>query len=506
MGAEPARIAAVGVPTRDRADCLQRCLHSYLDNGRRHGRTPAYVVIDDSEKAETRQGQRQLLQALQSRYAVEISYAGPEERVRFAEALVRQAGLPVEAVQFGLLNVEHYPIATGCSRNALLLHSAGEALLQVDDDTVCQVASAPGAQSGLALSSKYDPTEFWFFAEGEAVPPPGSGVAEDLLAVHEVLLGKGVGECLAALEDGAGLDLTQATPGFRRRLESSGGGVRVTAAGVAGDSGMGSPVYLLTLDGPSRARLLRSERDYRHALARHQVMRAVTRSTISEGGFCMAPNLGLDHRRLLPPFMPVQRNQDGIFAALLKACCDGSYFGFLPWMVLHRSPAARRFAPEELGPSVAGLRSGQIMQALVASFTRGPDQTDAGKNLRALGRALAEWGSLARADFEEVVRLRVGRHLSRLARHLERQLQAFGGEPDFWANDVKHVLAVLREALPSRQYVVASDLREAFGSDEARGRLQGLVRRLGQLLHCWPDMVEAAQELRARGQRLAEPV
>ena len=65
-------------------------------------------------------------------------------------------------------------------------------------------------------------------------------------------------------------------------------------------------------------------------------MRVVTRPTITDSGYCMALNLGLDNRHLLPPFLPVQRNQDGVFAAVLTLCGSGCT-GFLPWMVL-RAP------------------------------------------------------------------------------------------------------------------------------------------------------------------------
>jgi hypothetical protein len=115
--------------------------------------------------------------------------------------------------------------------------------------------------------------------------------------------------------------------------------VLVTMLGAEGDAGMGSSLHLLTLDGDSRARLLASEAAYRHAVARRRVLRGVTRPTVGDGGFCMAMHLGLDGRGLLPPFLPVQRNQDGVFAALVRCCLGGGLFGYLPRAVVHRPPA-----------------------------------------------------------------------------------------------------------------------------------------------------------------------
>jgi hypothetical protein len=479
MAADQSRIASVGVPTRDRTDALERCLTGFLDNGRRHGRTHDYVVVDDSPSPEVRGRNRALLQSLRRRYGAELSYAGPEEKARFAAALVR-AGLPADAVAFALLNPEDCPVTTGGSRNALLLHGVGDLLLQTDDDTLCRYVPVPGALPGLARSPRFDPTEFWFFAEGEALPP-ATADEEDGLAVHEQLLGTDV----------AG---------------APSGRVLLTAAGLVGDAGMGSPVYLLALEGSSRERLLRDERAYRHALTHRRVLRAAPGATVCAGAFCMAPNLGLDHRRMLPPFLPVQRNQDGVFGALVRACFPGGLFGFLPWAVLHLPPAPRPWSADDLGERAACLRTGQIVQALVGACASGAGRADARDNLRALGTALTELGALRLADFEDVVRRVLRRHLDRLAAGLEGRLQQFGGSPDYWADDVRCVVGALRQALGNENTFGAVDLQEAFGVAEARPRLRRLVGRFGGLLRAWPDMVEAARQLRAAGFRPALPL
>jgi hypothetical protein len=41
--------------------------------------------------------------------------------------------------------------------------------------------------------------------------------------------------------------------------------------------------------------------------------------------------------------------------------------------------------------------------------------------------------------------------------------------------------------------------------DEAFTQSQNIVRRFGELVHCWPDMVEAAIWLKSKGIRIAQP-
>jgi hypothetical protein len=499
------RIGSLGIPTRDRTDSLRRCLVSYIEN--QHGHQPEleFVIVDDSENADVRRANRQVLRTLKSRFGVEILYASPEEKVRFAGKLV-EMGLPPEAAYFGLLNPERCPVTTGASRNALLLHGAGDVLLQVDDDTVCRPTPSPGAESGLSFTSQYDPTEFWLLLENGGAFPTEAPVNGDFRALHEQMLGKDLGDCISAIEADSDLDLDQAGAGFFRKLSVPGAKVLVTATGWAGASGMSSCDYFLSTSGATRSRLLGSEDDYRHALSGHQVVRAVTRRTVSEGTFCMAINLGLDNRDVLPPFMPVQRNQDGIFGASVRACFPGAFFGFLPWVVWHKPPAPRRFSPDDLGQGAVRVQSGQITQALINSFAPGPGKTDARNTMIALGTSLAEWGCAPGADFNELVRLLLWNLISRQACQLEAQLNEFKGQPDFWARDVRRLQAAWREALATREFGVPWDLREAFGMDPSAELYQRVVRKFGVLLQAWPDMIEAAKELRRRGQRLATKI
>ena len=498
------RITVLGIPTRNRTSSLRRCLESYIQNNLRHGRSVEYLVVDDSSDPGVRHGNRQLLVEMKASHGVALAYAGPEEKASFAETLVQLTGLPAEDVHFGFVNDDTFPITTGASRNAILLHAVGEALLQVDDDTVCRLAPLPGAYGGLTFTSEYDPTEFWFLAEGQPLPAV-VGDESNVLEVHEQLLGKGLGNCLGEMATGFGVDLDRAGTSFFRRAAASGGRVLATAAGVMGDSGMGSPLYFLSLEGPARARLLDSEEIYRHAIARQQVVRGVNRPTISDGALCMALNLGLYQRELLPPLTPVQRNQEGVFAALLRACCSDGYFGFLPWTLLHQSPVPRRLSTEDFWRSAAQVTSGQILQALVGSFTPGANLADPRKCLLSLGRALEDWGTSAAADFEELVRLVLWNQTSRKIVQLENLLRAAQGQPAYWAEDVRQLLALWRKTLPAREYVVPSDLIGKFG-DDAFARLQRLVRRFGRLLQVWPDMVAATKDLRARGRCLGVEV
>lgn len=79
----PPRIASVGVITRNRIDSLERCLRSYIANSKKYQRTNDFVVMDDSERAETRASNRSILSVLTREFDVQICYAGREEKNQY---------------------------------------------------------------------------------------------------------------------------------------------------------------------------------------------------------------------------------------------------------------------------------------------------------------------------------------------------------------------------------------------------------------------------------------
>lgn len=493
---KPPRIATVGIPTRDRPANLAACLSGHAESSRRYGRSTEFVVIDDGT---TQNENRLLLDALADRSGAPIWHSGPADKARFAAALARQAEAPPDLVRFALGIDADWPITTGGSRNALLLHTAGDLLLQADDDTLCQALPAPARRAELALSGAFDPTEFWFFPEGRPAIVPDAAGETDLLGLHEQLLGRTVAACLA---ESTAPDFTSASSRFFRRLEVGEGRILTTATGVTGDSGQGSSLALLMLEGDSRARALASETVYREAVRRRQWMRAATRPTITNGGYCMALNLGLDNRRLLPPFLPFQRNQDGVFGGVLALCCGGCT-GYLPWMVLHRSPEEQAAPPAEIfWPRSVQYKTGHVMQTLLGSFPQGLGKPPPDSRLEALGKWLEEIASAEPADFTEYVRLHTWNALTRLASELEAKLQKYAGQPAFWAEDARRALAAVVKLLAGPATGLPADLCEKWGPEQGLLRFRSLARNYGSLLRAWPGLVTAAKELRARGIRL----
>ncbi|GEM_PF-453932 len=501
-------IASVGILTCNRPEGSERSLRSYIENSKQYGRTNDFVVMDDSASPQTRESYKCLLRELAAEYGVEIFYAGLEEKTDFAKALVEKGGLPAEVVNFALFDVEKTGASAGANRNALTLHTAGDAIFSADDDTVCRLVPSPELREGLEFAAGTEASDIWIFPNRQTALQSVSFIEDDNLALHELMLGKTAGAIATTF--GHTGDFNGADTALVRRLRAGGGRVLVTFSGLIGDCGWGAPFgywnaplgYLL-LTGSSRERLVQSESDYRFGLTSRDILRVASTLTISDETFGMTTFVGLDNRLLLPPFLPVRRGQDLIFATTLGQCFPDACFGHLPWALLHEPVETRKFWPGEIFRTASGFDTAKLIVECVKSCSFGPGQTGPKQRLRALGTHLTELGSLPQADFEEFVRLQVWRTSSSFISQAEEQLQQYSAEPAFWANDVKKYLDILCQSLTRDDYFVPLDLLARRSTSEARELAQRLVLKFGQLLCWWPDMVEVAKKLRSQGQRLA---
>ena len=498
----PPPISTVAVITRDRIDTLRRCLESYIAAARRAGRTLDYLVIDTSEKAQMRDATRSMLHTIRRESSVTVGYAGLEEQHRFADAL-QKAGLPAPAIDFTLFDPLRCNATYGAARNAVLLATLGRLVLCADDDTLSTVAPMPeSTPDGLALSSRNDPTAIRFFTDHAAALASAHPIERDIFDIHADLLGRDVASSLGPAKDALRLDDLDGM--LLRAIESGRAQVAVTAAGMHGDAGGGMPPAIRLMDPASRARLVDTNRNY-EALARSRdVQRGVPVRTISNGPYLMTIGAGFDNRATLPPFFPVLRGEDTIFGFMLGLAVEGACIGHLPYTVEHSPAEARQVAPDAIAHFAEHPASFELVIACLQSYSP-PPGASARDRLLGLGRHLREIATLAPADFEEFLRLWIWRMKALVLARLTHDLDAFSTASPAWIRDVRQYLDRARESMAKDGYLVAPELEARFGPEALRVT-QSLVGRFGEVVECWPAMLEVTRSLAASGGDLAPPL
>jgi hypothetical protein len=498
-----ASVRTVGVLTCDRADALGACVESFADNARRHGDDCRFVVVDDSAAPTTRADNLAALARVASAYGVEIAYAGAEEKRAYAEALARRSGANPEIVSFALSGLPECGGSIGANRNALLLACAGEAFVSTDDDTLARVGRWPDASRGVDFGTEGDPMEFRFFAtRQEAISwvPPAD---ESILRLHASALGRTLAS-LVTEEREHGVDLEGATAPTLEGLASGAARIAATLSGIYGDSGMFGGVGFVMhwiRDGQPRS----DEAQYRLAVSSREILRVAPHLRIRRGPPFMSTSLGLDHRRLLPPFFPVLRDEDGVFGETLFCCFEDAHVAHLPRAVLHAAPPGRRYDPTHIG--AARVRR---MADLVIHYTRGLAAgmavREPAHRLGVLGRALHDLGRASPGDLLAFTRALYLFNAAARARHLDAMLQSSPGAPAAWRDDARAYLEAQRTALATEDHYYVADLRGGRSAEQTLALEQRLLRLYGDLLACWREIVESARALREEGAGIARRI
>jgi hypothetical protein len=493
------RLARVGMTTRNRAALLGRSGSALESSARKLSRPLCLQVIEDSTTEEAAANNRIQLARLVNSPAAEIHYASRAARRDFANRLSKRAGIDPQTVEFALLGDSQYPVNTGAGRNCLLLANAGEVFLLADDDLAWRVAKPPKCEPGLALTSSRDPTHFWFYTSPADTEQSAEWTDVDYLQEHELMLGKTIGECVLTLARTGALDLSGLSAESEWRMRTLGGRIAATSTGIVGDSGTGGTAYLF-LEPESHERVIQSEPHYRSYVTSRQVLRCVARNTVGSGDFCMAGNLGLDHRSLLPPFLPVDRNSDGLFGTMLRRCFPRSYFGFVPAPILHEPDPPRSDTFERIWGQQSRVTTNHIVTALFDLYTPpiAPCSAEAAA-LDRVGGFFGECGSMSERDLNEVLRIYFLERFAEQQRYIELSMGDEESCPPFFAKYLQKYLDQKRSAVLDSHYVVPADLRAARGLEGARSSLKAILCRFGQLLRAWSALVEAAKILNDQG-------
>lgn len=474
------RISAIGIPTRDRGDSVLAALRAYHANVCMHGGRVRFVVSDSSSVPDQVRF-ASALDALRSEVDIEVEHLDGTWRANLIRVLADETGCSPDVLRFALCGHETCGTNYGANRNALLLATGGELSVHVDDDTRLPLFEGPDTRSGIALSSKADPNEYWF---GACDWEPA--VEASFIEVHEKLLGRPVVQLLE--ESGRGdIAVDDLEPQLLRRLPNA--GIGLTFIGHTGDAGTSSNVSRLFLEGASLGRLV--GRGYAEGMRTREVSRIVARRTIGNGLFCLGMNMGIDNRQTLPPFMPSGRNEDGVFSATLEAVFPLLLRGFCEgYAIGHRPPRER--APFSVEIDFEGFRTNDILTALIEEW--GASQPDRfPRRLRDLGDRLAAYGSLGQPDFDRACRTAVERSAGMLMLHIEHALSGPAGSIPSMRADLGRLADTMERFVTQPECNAPVDL--TGNAAERRSHLRDLVGAYGTLVQHWSDIVLCARQV-----------
>src|SRR5271157_9089 len=285
----PSIIGSLGVLTADTPVRLERAVASVMENVCSFGRRCDVVVADASCDTRISDENRAALGRMRTRYGLPIRYAGAREKRRFVELLSKEGDVPPSLMNFALGDSHHWDSACGANRNSLLLDTAGDLTLSLDDDVVCDIRVSGKASDTLAFTSTHKPHVFRSFRNRTEAEGSLNIQEQDLLAMHEQLLGRASGAGLGGVDPGQ-VYLQSSDACLLEAILSGDARVIATMAGLFGGPGMQS-VAPRTLTGTWQ-RGTESEESCETVPRERCFTQTASCTTISNGTFFVAKCLG----------------------------------------------------------------------------------------------------------------------------------------------------------------------------------------------------------------------
>ena len=478
-----ASITTIGIITADRPASAYRALESLVRHGAAQSARARFLVIDGSRKPANLVGTRQVVTSVVRASGHRVDYVGPRESAEFFDRL----GLHDASARVPLT-----PGATGANRNLFLLMTAGEHALMVDDDVICETWASTARADGLALMGHdQELFETEFFPDRAAALASVARTNVNLIAADQTLLGQSLAGLMTSSRPA---DVTNACGHLRKSLDDGRTlVVKATFAGIAGDAGVYCPYRFLFSSGPLRDRLRSNPPTLSTALTSREVSRIVRTNTVTHDNGCMATCMGVANTAVVPPFLPINRNEDGVFGVMLSAADEAAVFGHVPVGVLHDSnrPSHR---PEGVVLSATQTRVAEVTLGVLRARADRDSGVSSDQWFQSVGNAFTELGRIQTSDLAAFVIRTIleGRALEIAA--LERD----ASEPDCpapWRAVLDKYHGKLSRSMTRPEFCLPAEFHGTGSVDAGYEALQAFLQTFGQLVSSWPALWAAAHRL-----------
>ncbi len=325
--------SCVFILTCDREKALERLLASLFDNADLSIHEAIYV-LDDSRDPAIAAGNQVLIEGYRDPCPVPLHYYGEVEKNEFLQRLVAGASDHEASIRY-LLDRSHWQghKTYGLSRNWALVLSAGRRCIMLDDDVLCEAFYPPDPQEGVRFANTLEVKVLASEADWRnQVTPTGF----DPLAGHLQLLGKDVKACIAGhAESGLTAKELDGMNASQLTTLSPQSPILVSECGTFGDPGFPSHAFLLKNTTKAIEETLSRDPDLSLTFGERQ-FQAVQQSLCVYDSAGISQVTGLDNTRLLPPYFPAFRGEDGVFGWFVKQMYPESRTVIYNWGIPHQ--------------------------------------------------------------------------------------------------------------------------------------------------------------------------
>ena len=469
-------IKTVAVVTADRPEHLDRCLNSIVSHLGSTAERLSLLVVDGSQLLANRQLNR--LAVRRRADGLRAVYVGPEEAAWLREVLVEPTN------RRPTLERALAPGGIGANRNLCCLVTAGQSIVMIDDDVVLSPWGW-SVEPKIQFSWHEESRRIVFCRSRTEALQSVTWRSVNVFSAHNVLLGQRMRDLAAEGAETREMcrHLAGLPPG-----EADGARVRMTCAGVVGDSGITYPEqFLLKLEGLSAEAMKLSADVFRTALSHREVARASEAYAVIHEPNCQAYCMGLWNQEPLVPFLPTGRNEDGLFATMTFACDPASLIGHIPVGVVHDSSRSAEY--EAIGRFACESRLSDFLRMSVFEWSRTcPAESVAGRRHYIVSR-LRHLASLPEEDLGRLHRRFTVEMRCRELAVANRTAAATPSIPSYWRSGLVTYQEEFGRAVNSGRFLSPSDLPPGASFGSSLGAFADLVE-------AWPELWHRAKQHR----------
>jgi hypothetical protein len=206
----------------------------------------------------------------------------------------------------------------------------------------------------------------------------------------------------------------------------------------------------------------------------------------------MSAVTGLDHRSLLPPYVPALRGEDFLFGVMLEKIAPESVVMGLPWGVPHL-PVDKRNEVTFEGTTAARASLRSLALWLDKQPITGVDRTSRLRHLsqsvKQLSQSTPEW------SLDEMLNELTQQHIQQLNQITKAQAATTGSNNSIWHVYLQQAHKELLETL-GKPLDTSTMLNTGTDNTDAKLRLlMSNGQQLADALDAWPTICAAAREI-----------
>ncbi|MDG2460842.1 MAG: hypothetical protein P8M73_08170 [Luminiphilus sp.] len=317
--------------------------------------TEGLWVIDDSRSQQHAQENAAIVETGKPGSAVPIHYFGERARTSLINQLSEAAPEHRDSIGWLLDRTTWGKTPTyGLARNLALLLSVGKRALMLDDDTLPEAISPPKTPGTLRFA-EMNHREATFHSSSEELARHALVLEASPVDLMENALGAPLGALLQHhfmdhrdLQGMNGALIARYGPDSRMLLSQ---------CGSWGDTGSSGLNWLLSLPLQSIRSLVETGNSINETLSPQHCWAGHPAPAITSFG-AMSQWTGVDHRTLLPPYLPAGRNEDLLFGIMLQRTHPEAAVFNNEWAIRHAPITPRSdvaFEPANAWPGITLL-------------------------------------------------------------------------------------------------------------------------------------------------------